>query len=166
MESSNHEKNGAIPKSHMSRGNSKLDKMNTNKILLGGLAGSVTFFVLKWVVYGVLLIDYITANFNPCVLRPMQDYIIWALILATLAFGFLISMIFSWSNTTGLMKGAKIAGIIGLLYSISIDFALFGTSTRFSNLTAVFVSVIANTVMCAIVGLVVGWVMGMREKEA
>lgn len=110
--------------------------------------------------------DYITANYNPCILRPMQDYIIWAMILATLAFGFLLSIIFSWSNTTGMMKGAKVAGIIGLLYSVSIDLTLYGTSTRFSNFTTVCVSIIANTVMWIIVGLVVGWVMGMKKKEA
>ncbi|MCX6221182.1 MAG: hypothetical protein NTZ69_09340 [Bacteroidia bacterium] len=140
--------------------------MTTNKILLGGLAGAVTLFLLKWIVYGVLLIDYITANYNPCVLRPMQDYIIWAMILATFAFGFLISMIFSWSNTTGIVKGAKVAGIIGLLYSVSIDLSLYGTSTRFSNLTAVFVSIIVGTVLWVIAGAVVGWVMGMEKKKA
>ena len=58
--------------------------MNTNKILLGGLAGAVTLFILKWVVYGVLLTDLITVNLNPCILRPMQEYIIWAMILAAL----------------------------------------------------------------------------------
>jgi hypothetical protein len=140
--------------------------MNPNKILLGGLAGAVTLFILKWIVYGVLLIDWITANLNPCIMRPMQDYIIWAMILATFAFGFLLSIIFNWSNTTGMAKGAKVAGIIGLLYSISVDLSLYGTSTRFSNLTAVFVSVIANAVMWVIAGAVVGWVMGLGKKEA
>lgn len=140
--------------------------MTTNKILLGGLAGAVTLFILKWIVYGVLLIDWITANLNPCIMRQMNDYIIWAMILATFAFGFLLSIIFSWSNTTGIVKGAKVAGIIGLLYSISVDFTLYGTSTRFNNLTAVFVSVIANAVMWVIAGAIVGWVMGLGKKEA
>jgi len=140
--------------------------MDTNKILLGGIAASVTLFVLKWVVYGLLLIDYINANYNPCIMRPMQDYVMWAMILGTLAFGFLLSLIFSWSNTTGMVKGAKVAGIIGILYSINIDLVLYSTSTRFSNLTAVFVSIIANTAMWVIVGVVAGWVMGMGKKEA
>ena len=140
--------------------------MQTNKILLGGLAGAVTLFILKWIVYGVLLTDWITTNLNQCILRPMQDYIIWAMILATFAFGFLLSVIFSWSNTTGCVKGAKVAGIIGLLYSVSVDFTLYGTSTRFSNLTAVLVSVIVNAIMWVIAGAIVGWVMGMGKREA
>jgi len=140
--------------------------MKTNKILLGGITGAVTLFLLKWIVYGVLLIDYITANFNPCALRPMQDYIIWAMILATFAFGFLLSLVFSWSNTTGMMKGAKVAGILGFLYSISADMSLYGTSTRFISLSPVFVNIIVNTLMWVIVGVAVGWVMGMGKKEA
>ena len=140
--------------------------MTTNKILLGGIAGAVTLFILKWIVYGVLLIDWITANLNPCIMRPMNDYIIWAMILATFAFGFLLSIIFSWSNTTGIVKGAKVAGIIGILFSVSVDLTLYGTSTRFSNLTAVFISVIVNAIMWIIAGAVVGWVMGMGKKEA
>ena len=140
--------------------------MKANKILLGGIAGAVTLFVLKWIIYGVLLMDWITANFNPCIMRPMNEYIIWAMILATLAFGFLLSLIFSWSNTTGLMKGAKVAGIIGLLYSITVDLSMYGTSTRFIGLSPVFVNIIVNTVMWAIAGVVVGWVMGLGKKEA
>ena len=140
--------------------------MTTNKILLGGLAGAVTLFILKWIVYGVLLIDWITANLNPCIMRPMDDYIIWAMILATFAFGFLLSLIFSWSNTTGMAKGAKVAGIIGLLYSISVDLTVYGTSTRFISFSPVFVNIIVNTIMWVIAGAVVGWVMGLGKKEA
>ena len=139
--------------------------MTTNKILLGALAGAVTLFILKWIVYGVFLINWISANLNPCILRPMDDYIIWAMVIATFAFGFMLSIIFSWSNTTGAIKGAKIAGIIGLLYSISMDFTLYGTSTRFSNFSAVLVSVIVNVIMWAIAGAIVGWVMGKGKKE-
>jgi hypothetical protein len=140
--------------------------MTTNKILLGGITGAVTLFILKWIVYGALLINWVTANLNPCTLRPMNEYVIWAMLLAAFAFGFLISLVFSWSNTTGMLKGAKIAGIMGFLYSISMDLSLYGTSTRFITLSPVFVNVIVNTAMWVVVGVVVGWVMGMGKKEA
>ncbi len=139
--------------------------MNTNKILLGGLAGALTLFILKCIVYGMLFMDYITANFNPNSLRPMDGYIMWAMILATLAFGFMLSCIFSWSNTTGMVKGAKVAGILGFLYSMSVDLTLYGTSTRFISFSPVFVNIIANTIMWIIAGAVVGWVMGMGKGK-
>lgn len=140
--------------------------MKTNKILLGGIAGGVTFFLLGWVVYGMLLRDYMTTNYNQCAMRPMQDMIWWAMIVSNLAFGFLLSMVFSWSNTIGMMAGAKVAGIMGLLLSISMDLSGYAMSTVVSSLTVVFVDIITYTVMSAICGVVVGLVMGMGKKEA
>jgi Na+/pantothenate symporter len=138
--------------------------MKTSKILTGGIAGGITFFLLGWVIYGMLLMDYTTANYNQCASRPMQEMIWWALILSNLAFGFLLSVVFSWSNTTGAVAGAKVAVIIGLLLSVSMDFSYYSMSTMFSNLTAVFVDIIVFTVMSAITGVVVAWVMGMGKK--
>lgn len=47
-----------------------------------------------------------------------------------------------------------------------MDFTVYGTSTRFSNFTAVLVSVIVNVIMWVIAGAIVGWVMGRGKKEA
>jgi type IV secretory pathway TrbD component len=160
----NHSKNGVTSKSFLSRENLILNIMKSNKILLGGIAGGVTFFLLGWIIYGVLLMDYTTANYNQCAMRPMQDMIWWALILSNLAFGFLLSIVFSWSNTTGIMAGAKVGAIIGLLLSLSIDLSYYSMSSMFSNFTAVIVDIIVYTIMSAIVGVVVAWVMGMGKK--
>ena len=140
--------------------------MKTNKILLGGITGGVTFLLLGWLVYGILLMDYMTANYNQCAMRPMEEMIWWAMILSNLAYGFLLSIVFSWSNTTGMMAGAKVAAIIGLLFAVSIDSGFYAMSSMFSNLTAVFVDIIAYTVMTAIGGAIVAWVMGMGKKAA
>ncbi len=138
--------------------------MKTSKILLGGIAGGLAFFLLGWVVYGMLLMDYTTANNNQCSMRPMQEMIWWAMIISNLAFGFLLSVVFSWSNTTSVMAGVKVAVIIGLLISISMDLSSYAMTSMFSNFTAVFVDIIAFTVMSAITGAVVALVMGMGKK--
>jgi len=138
--------------------------MKTNKILFGGIAGGVTYFLLGWLIYGMLLMDYMTANSNQCAMRPMQDMIWGAMILSNLAFGFLLSLVFSWSNITGIMAGAKVAGIIGMLMSVSIDFSFYSMTTMYSNLIPLFVDIVANTIMIAIVGAVIAWVMGLVKK--
>ena len=140
--------------------------MKTNKILLGGIAGAVTFFILGWLVYGMLLSDYTTANFNQCAAKPMGEMNWWAMILSNLAFGFLLSIVFIWSNTKGIIAGAKVGGIIGLLIGVSMDFSMYSMSNMFLNLTAVFIDIIVYTVLSAIVGVVIGCVMGTGKKEA
>lgn len=138
--------------------------METNKILRGGIAGGVAFFLLGWLIYGVLLMDYTTANFNQCAARPMDDMIWWAMMLSNLAFGFMLSIIFSWSNTTGMMAGAKVAGIIGLFVSVSMDFSVYSMSTMFASFSTVFVDILAYTIMSVISGAIIALAMGMGKK--
>jgi hypothetical protein len=140
--------------------------MKTSKILLGGIAGGATFFLLGWIFYGMLLMDYMAANSNQCAARPMQEMIWWAIICSNLASGFLLTIVFNWSNTRGIMAGAKVAGIIGLLIATSIDLSSYSMMTIYSNLTAILVDVIAYALMSAIAGVIIVWVIGMGKKEA
>lgn len=138
--------------------------MKTKKILLGGIAGGVTFFLLGWLVYGILLMNYTTANYNQCAMRPMEEMIWIAMIISNLAFGFLLSVIFNWSNTTGILSGLKVAGITGLLICVSLDFSLYSMSSMFSGIPALLVDIVVYTIMSALTGVVVAWVMGMVKK--
>lgn len=155
---------GAEPKSLMSRKNLILSEMKTNKILAGGIAGGVTLFLLGWLIYGILMMDYATANYNQCMNRPNMQMIWWALILSNLAFGFLLSTLFSWSNITGALAGARAAAIIGLLLGISLDLGYYSMTLMYPNLTVVLVDIITYIVYMAIAGAVTGWVMGLVKK--
>ena len=139
--------------------------MKTSKILLGGLAGSVAFFTLGWLIYGVLLRDYMMNNQNQCAMKPMEDMVMWAMILSNLAGGFLFSIVFSWSNTTSLLAGVKVGGVIGLLFGISVDLGMYAMSNMFLSFSAVCVDICVYTFMAAVVGAIVALVMGLSKKE-
>jgi hypothetical protein len=138
--------------------------MKTNKILPGGIAGGVAFFFLGWLLYGVVLIDYTSANFNQCASRPAGEMVWWAMILSSLAFGFLLSVVLSWSNRSGIMAGATTGGILGLLLSSSMDLSNYSMSTMFSGPVAVIVDILAYTLLTAVIGVIVAWVMGRGKK--
>lgn len=138
--------------------------MKTNKVLLGGIAGGVVFFLLGWIVYGVLLKDFSAANYNQCAMRQMEDMVWWAMIVSNLAFGFLLAIIFGWTNTVSVAAGAKIGAITGALLALSVDLSFYAMSSYFSNFTAVFVDVLVFTVLSAITGLIVALVMNMGKK--
>ena len=131
----------------------------TNKTLLGALAGGVSLFLLGWLIYGILLMDYTTANFNQCASNPPEQMIWWAMILACLSSGLLLALIFSWSNTNGAAAGAKIGAIVGALIALNVDLNMHSMSSMFSGLTPLLVDVLAYTVMMGIAGAVVGLVM-------
>ena len=138
--------------------------MRTNKILLGGLAGGVTFFLLGWLVYGILLSSYMTANLNQCAAKPMTEMIMWAMILSNLALGFLLSLVFTWSKITDMKSGARVAAIIGVLISASVDLGNYSMTNVYSSISVIVVDVLVYTILLTITGIVVAKVIGTKQS--
>ena len=138
--------------------------MKTGKIVAGGLAGGVAFFFLGWLIYGILLMNFMNAHSNQCAARQMQDMVWWAIILSNLVLGCLLALIISWSGTSGIAAGARIGAITGLLMALSIDLSFYSMTTFYTGLSVVAVDAVANSVMLAIVGMVIAWVFGMGKK--
>ena len=71
--------------------------MKSNKILIGGLIGGVTSFLLGWIIYGVILKDAMVSPIAG-LMKPETDMIWWAMIGSCLAQGFLVSYVFGFIN--------------------------------------------------------------------
>lgn len=138
--------------------------MTNNKTLIGGLAGGVAFFLLGWLIYGILLADYYAANTNQCAMRPMTDMVMWAMIISNLVAGFLVAIIFSWSNTSGMMSGAKVGAILGLLIAIWMDMNFYAMSTMYTSINPIIVDILVSAVYFALGGGIIAWVMGMVKS--
>ena len=138
--------------------------MKTDRIILAGIAGGVAFFIMGWLIYGMLLANYMVAHGNPAIMRPMQEMIWWALILSNLVWGFLLSIIFAWSSVNTLLSGARRGAIFGLLLSLAMDFGFYSMYTMYSSLAPVAVDIVASVVMFMIVGAVIGWILGKRFR--
>ncbi len=133
--------------------------MNTNKILLGALAGGVAYFFLGWLVYGILLQDIFS---SPAAVtkEPLE---MWAMAVSCLLFGLLLSFIFGrWASISTFMTGAQAGAIIGGLASAWIDFSLF-SMYNFVSLQQTLIDIVVGAVVAAITGGVVGWVLGYKQ---
>jgi len=139
--------------------------MKASKIILGGISGAVVFFLLGWLVYGVLLSEYNITNYNQCAAKPESDMIWWAIIVANFTYAFLLAFLFGWSKIKGLADGIKIAAVVGLLYSLSVDLSSYSMTNMFANLTVVVVDVLVYTAMSVLVGLVIALIMISGKKE-
>lgn len=133
------------------------------KILTGGLAGAITFIVVSAGIYMVFG-DYYYANLTCW--REEKDVVIWAGVLSAFVLGFLLSIIFSRSNTTRIIPGAKYGAILGFLVMSFMDFTMYAGSLVFNNLSIIMVDIVINTCAISITGGIVAWVMGMGKKEA
>lgn len=139
--------------------------MKMNKILLGGIAAAITFFLLGWLIYGILLMDFMQNNYDQSLMKAEEDMIWWAMILSHLASGFLLAIVLNWTNTKTCTEGMKIGGIIGLLYALSIELSFYSMSNMYFSFTPVIVDAIVTGILWAIAGASAAGVMRLLKTK-
>ncbi len=139
--------------------------MDLKKLFMGGIVGGILFFLLGWLIYGMLLMDFMNNHTGAAgnVSRTEPDFLYLA--IGNLAMGFVLAYIFVKGNVNSMANGFITGGIVGLLIAVGYDCMIYGTTTVISK-TAMAADVAASTVMTAVVGAVVAMVMGMGKKAA
>ncbi|PKP35869.1 MAG: hypothetical protein CVU00_00045 [Bacteroidetes bacterium HGW-Bacteroidetes-17] len=138
--------------------------MKTNKILLGGIVAAVTFFFLGWLIYGMLLMDFMQSNSDQSMMKAEEDMVWWAMIVSNLASGFLLALLLYWTNTKSFADAVKVGGTIGLLMAFAVDLSFYSMSNMFFNFTPVIVDTIISAIMWSLAGIAAVWVMGLGKK--
>jgi hypothetical protein len=132
------------------------------KIIRGTLFGGIAYFFLGWLVWGILLMDFMQAGMNQCASRPDGEMVWWALIVSNLAASMLLTIILKWSGTKGIVGGLSTGALFGLLYSIMIDLSFWSMTTLYNNIQPLVVDILAGTVVFAVVGVVIMLTWGRK----
>ena len=134
--------------------------MNSKNYFLAGILGGIVYFLLGWLVYGMLLMNYMEENAGLALGVNRVEMLLWSIGLGSLLYGFFLSYIFSCvGQVKTAAAGAKSGAWVGFLVAGAIDFTMYGT-TNISTLNAVAVDILAATVLASITGAVVAWVLG------
>jgi hypothetical protein len=141
--------------------------MNTNKFLIGGILGGIVVFLLGWLVWGMLLKDFMATNAGTAtgVMRPDDQVVWWSLVVGNLFNGFAVSYVLSKAGVNNAGTGAAVGAVVGLLVAAAFDFTMYGVS-NLSTVKGALVDIGANTIVTAIVGAIVGAYFGMGRKVA
>lgn len=131
--------------------------MNIKKLLIGGIAAGIVYFLLGWLVYGIMLMDFFAANHalpEPHGVDRAAP-ILHFLFLGNVLLGVFLAFVFQKANVKGIAAGVTTGAAIGLLLTAGIDFTMYGLTTL-ANLKAVAADIAVAVVMYAIMGAVVG----------
>lgn len=139
--------------------------MDIKKLLIGGIVGGVACFLLGWVIFGMLLMDFFKSHTGVAgdISKAEPEFLY--LIIGNLAMGFMLAYVFIKGNVNSLAGGIVTGGILGLLVSVGYNCIWYATSTVLSK-TAMAADVAGTVVMTAIAGAVIAMVLGMGKKAA
>jgi hypothetical protein len=141
--------------------------MNTNKFIIGGIIGGIAYFLIGWLVWGMLLMNFMnehTTAAGKAVMRG-DDQMIWlALIAGNLLWGFVLSYVLVKSNVSSAGGGASTGAVLSLLISAAIHCMNYAFMDLSVGYTAMAVDVVASTVVGAVIGAIIGGYLGMGKK--
>ncbi|MBI2729889.1 MAG: hypothetical protein HYX40_03910 [Sphingobacteriales bacterium] len=138
--------------------------MNT-KTLLGALLAAVLAFLLGWLIFGILLMDFYTSNMtsyaglvkNPPDMAPIA--------VANLVWGLMLAYIFNLGNVNSPGKGFTTGLILTLLMTLGFDLFMYAQFNLYST-KLIGVDVVANALFGGVIGAVLGWWFGRGSKAS
>lgn len=126
--------------------------MNNKSFLLSTLTGTITYFLLGWLFYGILFPDLYPPS------EQCQTSLVF-IFLGGLFYVSIFSLIYTrWATISTFKTGALAGLVLGFLYSVSMNFYMFSSKTLDIEhfVTDVFVATISAAVMGGVVGLTIG----------
>lgn len=136
--------------------------MTAKTRILATLVGFVVIFLLGWLLYGFLLMDFYGANSGSAtgVARDEADMVWWALIVGNLLQAYFLVYVFGkMGHVNSFMSGLGTGAIIGFILGLAMNLTMFGT-TNMMNLTATMVDPFVSMIMMGLTGGAIGVILG------
>ena len=130
--------------------NQNLYIMNTKSFILSGIAGTVVSILLGFLFYGLLFTDLHPGDSEP--------YMVF-IILGCLFYAFAFALIYNrWANISTFNLGAKAGFLIGLLWTLSMNFFMYSSESNLDSnfLLLVAIDAVSATIMGGMIALVIG----------
>ena len=135
------------------------------RVLIAAFAGAIAYFLLGWLVYGILTPDFyathsLTQYYNGLEKTPPNFL---GIFVSGFAYTLLMAIIFgNWANITTIRNGAIAGATLSLLFTLSLDLGMWSTMNLYGRWIVV-VDVLMNAVMGTMIGAVVAAVLGYNK---
>lgn len=122
--------------------------MGAKRLLIGSVVGAIGVALLGFLIYEVIFGSYFEGQ---TLVTSREAPVVWAMILAALAHGLLLTLVIGWANTWSLAGGFKTGAILGLLIWLGADMILFSL-TEYSTAAGGFADAALAIVQYGITG--------------
>jgi len=125
--------------------------MTSKSFILSAIAGTVTYFLLGWLFYGILFPDFYPKEGG-------EDSLAF-IFMGCFFYAFLFTYIYKqWASISTLKRGVVSGLLLGFLYSTSMNFFMYSSKAFDLELflTGLFIDTITAGIMGGVIGLVLG----------
>ena len=135
------------------------------KFIITGFITTVVNLLLHMAAYIFLLKDVyrsypaVSEEFRNQLSRPLDQLIMWAMVVTSLSMGFLITIVMKWAGANTFVSGLKYGFVFSLLFWGSVNFGLYASSNFFST-TSVFIDYACSVTVMTIASAVAARMLG------
>ncbi len=133
------------------------------KILRGTLFGGIAYFLIGWLVYGVLLYNFFNPMINTCANRPEGEMVWWAMIVSNLLMALFLTLFLKWSGARVIVDGLKTGALFGAVFTATIDLSFYSMTTMYNSLLPVLIEIVASAVVLGVIGGIIVLTWGKQE---
>jgi hypothetical protein len=139
-----------------------------SKTIIAAVVGAIAAFLLGWLVWGMLLMDYYAKNTTQYegLMLPESEMKLWAIFISNLAGSTMTAWVFSKMNLRSFGGGFQAGLIIYALIAISFDFMFYSMMNWYANSTVIVVDILVNAVFGGIIGGIIAMMLGRGSSTA
>jgi hypothetical protein len=134
------------------------------KWLIAALIGGIAFFLLAWLVFGTLMIDFYLSNIIPYNGLVKDPPVIWSLFIHGLSISTLLSFIFDKMGVRTFSRGTILALWIGFLITLWFYSFMYASLNLYTT-KRIIVDLVVNSLFIAVVGGITAKSLGLLTKS-
>ncbi len=141
--------------------------MNTSKLIMGTIVGTIVFFLAGWLIYGILMekmMDSMLTAEGKAIQKEMPNLV--GIAVSNAFWALLYAYIYErWAGIRTWQTGAAAGAVLGFLTAASIDISFLSMTNMYSSISGIVVDILASTLLSAIGGAAIGWALGYNRKN-
>ncbi|OGV24515.1 MAG: hypothetical protein A2475_15530 [Ignavibacteria bacterium RIFOXYC2_FULL_35_21] len=134
------------------------------KTILSAIASALTGFFGGWLIYGVILMDFMKNSMVQHEGVYKEPPVIWAIGIANLCLAILYAWLYRTMNVTKFGQGFLKGIIIAFLLTVWFDSFIFAMMDMYKSFSGFAVDVVSSTILGACMGGVAALILGIGKK--
>ncbi len=137
------------------------------QVIIASAIGAIASFLLGWLLWGVLTMDYFNSNLSPVYIGLQKNPpVMWMIFASQVIWSVLLATLMDKSGTSGFLGGMQTGAFLFFMVESAFIGMTHATLDIYANHTVMVVDIALNTVFGAMVGGIIGWWLGRKPAAS